>query len=144
MTLLEIEGLWDRDSKIDYSELGAEALSISMLHNKYRKILNREMAVLKKEKQKFSEMIRIKTEYYSGRLSTEELKGLGWPQFNLKVLRADLPIYLEADSDLIAMDSKIDLQQIKVDFLIDILKIIHNRSFHLNTAMEFLKFSNGK
>jgi homoserine acetyltransferase len=91
----------------------------------------------------YKRMFKIKTEYYSGRLSDEELKEYGWQAFDLKLIRQDMETYLNADKDLNDVLMKFNLQKEKVEALKDIIKSIHSRAFVIRDSIEFIKWSSG-
>jgi hypothetical protein len=71
------------------------------------------------------------------------LKELGWEPFDLKILRQDVDIYLEADKDLVELKNKMTMQEEKVEYLNSVLKGIMNRQFHIRDAIAWRKFMNG-
>jgi hypothetical protein len=72
-----------------------------------------------------------------------ELEDREWKQFDHRLLKQDLPRYIEGDADLIAMLIKIDYQQEKVNYLKAIIASINNRSFNINNAIKWRQFING-
>lgn len=143
MKLEEILELWSKDCKIDRGSLDAEALKIPELHHKYHKIYSQERMLLKKKQLEYKKLYRQKMEYYEGRISDEELSENGWDQFDLKVLKKDVPIYIEGDGDVVNHLINLQLQQEKCDLLKSILETIGSRSFHIRDAIEFLKWTQG-
>ena len=81
MKLEDIQELWRKDSEIDYTELGTESIRIPLIHDKYLKIFIDERIRLKGVEFELSKIVRIKTEYYSGKISQEELERHGWEQY---------------------------------------------------------------
>jgi hypothetical protein len=59
------------------------------------------------------------------------------------VLKADLPMYMDADQDIIKLSLKIGLQQEKIEFLVSIIKSLTNRGYNLKSAVDWQKFING-
>ena len=143
MKLEEILELWEKDSKLDNTELDKESLKIPSLHNKYLKIYTSENLFFKKMTHDFKEMERNKFEYYSGKMCEEDLKEQGWEQFDHKLLKQDIPRYLESDSDLIKMLLKIDYQKEKVETVKSIISSINGRSYHISNAIKWQQFLNG-
>ena len=115
LKLEEILALLETDSKVDTIELDKESLKIPSLHNKYLKIYTSENLQLKRMTHDFKEMERNKFEYYSGKMCQEELEEQGWEQFDHKLLRQDIPRYLESDLDMVNLLLKIDVQKEKVE-----------------------------
>jgi hypothetical protein len=143
LKLNEILALWETDSKVDSVELDKESLKIPSLHNKYLKIYSKENLQLKMMNHDFKEMERDKFEYYSGKMSKEDLYDRGWDQFDIKLLKQDIPRYLEADRELIRGLLKIDYQKEKVETVKSIMANINGRSFYINNAITWQKFLNG-
>ena len=141
--LESILALWEQDSKVDRLELDKESLKIPSLHNKYLKIYSTENLQLKKMVHELKELERNKFEYYSGKLSEEELNDFGWEQFDHKLLKQDIPRYLESDADIINLLLKIDYQKEKVEAVKSIMSNINGRSFNIGNAIKWQQFLNG-
>ena len=143
MKLEEILESWSKDSKIDNTELDKESLKIPSLHNKYLKMYTSENLLRKKMVHDFKERERDKFEYYAGKMCEEDLKERGWEQFDHKLLKQDIPRYLESDSELIKMLLKLDYQKEKVETIKSILSNINGRSFNISNAIKWQQFLNG-
>ena len=74
MKLEEIQELWNRDREIDYTELGTESIRIPLIHDKYLKIFTQEKIRLKSVEFEMLKLVRAKTEYYSGKMSKEDIE----------------------------------------------------------------------
>ena len=59
------------------------------------------------------------------------------------VLTKELENYIQADQDVIDKKLRLCIQQEKVNFLENILKQLHTRSFNIKNAIEFMKFQMG-
>lgn len=88
-------------------------------------------------------MHMLKREYYDGSMSEEELKRNGWRPYQLKVLRADLDKYIQADKDVIKMSLTIDFHTANANYLEDIIKTLHSRNFIIKSMIDVLKFQAG-
>lgn len=143
MKLEEIQSLWEEDSQIDRTELGEESLKISRLHNKYFKIFSNERLSLRKLEMDYKSLYKLKYQYYQGILSDEEYKELGWEPFQLKVLKQDIPVYIEGDEDIININLRIGLQSEKVSFVESIIKSISTRGYQINNVIAWEKFKVG-
>ena len=140
MTFEEIQAMWEQDSKIDPVELDTAALSIPTLHSKYLKIFSdykfkRKLAVLD-----LKQLNRRKFEYYAGRGSAEDYKE---EPFDLKVLKSDLPMYIESDSQVKELQMKIDMYDIIIEYLESVIRMINNRSYQIKNAIEWKSFIEG-
>lgn len=143
MKLEEIFELWDGDSKIDRTELGDAALDIPKLHHKYYQILINEKLTLRKFESELKQLKLDKYEFLT-QGPNEETKDKGWklPPKGM-ILKGDIPMYLEADSDIINLSLKIGLQNEKVELLESIIKSIMNRNFIIRAAIDWQKFTMG-
>jgi hypothetical protein len=75
---------------------------------------------------------------------TEETRDKGWelPAKGL-ILKQEMPMYMEADRDIIDLSLKIGMQQEKIDFLDSIIKSLTNRGYNIKSAIDFIKFTSG-
>ena len=100
MKLEDIQELWHKDREIDYTELGTESIRIPLIHDKYLKIFTDERIRLKGVEFELSKLVRAKTEYYSGKMSQEELERRGWEQYLGRLLKNEIANYIESDDDV--------------------------------------------
>ena len=100
MKIDDIKQIWEKDSKISQDDLATESLRTPSLHSKYYNIYVDEKLQLKKQETDHKYLRRLKYEYYLGRLSPEQIKKLGWDDFDLKILRGELDVYMESDIHL--------------------------------------------
>ena len=143
MKLEDIQELWHRDSEIDYTELGTESIRIPQIHDKYLKIFTDERIRLKGVEFELSKMVRIKTEYYSGKMSQEELERRGWEQYLGRLLKNEITNYIESDDDVIKLKQQLVVLQEKINYLDSVIRMINNRGFQIKNALDWLKFSHG-
>ena len=143
MKLEDIQELWHRDSEIDYTELGTESIRIPQIHDKYLKIFTDERIRLKGVEFELSKIVRTKTEYYSGKMSQEELERRGWEQYLGRLLKNEIANYIESDDDVIKLKQQLVVLQEKVSYLDSVIRMINNRGFQIKNALDWLKFTNG-
>jgi hypothetical protein len=143
MKIEEIVSLWDKDCKIDETELGDESTKIPVIHNKYLKIFIGENAQLKRMYAQRFKLKRKLSEYYLGELDKDDLKEIGREQFYKKLLKNEIETYIESDDEFIETNLKIALQEEKVHYIEAILKSINNRGFQIKNAIDWLRFTNG-
>lgn len=143
MDIETIYSEWAKDGEIDQTNVSRAVTDIPKLHNKYFKIYVDEGLKLKKLKAEYKILWKIKGEYYRGELDEEELKQHGWKPQPLRILKADVPSYLEADPEVIKKSLLIGLQEEKVAYLESIVKHISNRNFLLKTIVDWEKFRTG-
>jgi len=143
MKTSEITEMWDKDSKIDETELATESTKIPSVHNKYLKIFMEERLRLIQLKTELKKKRRVLFEYYLGELDQSELEAVGREQFYKKLLKNEVDMYIDSDDMLIEISHKIALQQEKVDYLESILKSINNRGFQIKNAIDWNRFITG-
>lgn len=143
MNMEIIKQMVETDLRIDGTELGDESIRIPMLHGKFLNIFHDESLVLRKLDADYRMLRKQKWEWYSGKLDEDQIKTLGWEPFATRILRQDMELYMDADSDLIRIGSKIDLQKAKVEYLDSVIKGINNRNWVIRNAIEWRKFMSG-
>jgi hypothetical protein len=143
MTLEEIYESWAKDGEIDQHNISNESANIPKLHNKYFQMYMQEGLKLKKLKADYKAFVKLKTEYYKAELTMEEMKEYGWEPQPLKILKQDIPTYVDADQDVINKSLRIGYQESIVDYLESIIKQITNRGFQLKTIVDWERFRTG-
>ena len=144
MKLEEIEKLWMVDANIDDSDLGREALNIPQLHAKWYAMLMEEKRIMYAFSIKKDELELILEGYYGKTLTMSELKELGLPDYpDKKILRPDIPKHIQTNPEMVKLNLKIAMQSDKIDFIKDILKQIHGRSFIIKDAIQWVIFQAG-
>jgi hypothetical protein len=144
LTTEEILSEWKKDSQVDRSELGDKSSSLSSYHSKYIEQLFLEKAKYIKQNSAFSKLKKLRWEYWNGLLSKTDLEANNWPPQSLKILRQDIPMYLEADDVLVDTQLRLSIQKEKVELLESIIKHIGNFGFNVRAAIEFEKFKFGQ
>ena len=140
MTLEELQSQADKDLVIDDTELDTESLRTPILHNKYLQYYNKFNLLLKKSQWEERTLQREKWEYYTGKSDPSVYKA---KPFDLKVLKNDVHIYINADEDIQKVQAKIVYQEAIVNYLEQILRMINNRSFTIKNAIEWRRFTSG-
>lgn len=143
MKLEDIRAAVEKDIAIDKTELGDESANIPQLHNKYLNMFHDERLMLQKLTANYKMLRKTKWEWMTGKLSQEQLEQLGWEPFQTRIMRQDLQLYMDADPQLNETESRIALQQEKVDYLESVLKGISQRHWVIRNAIEWRKFTQG-
>lgn len=143
MSIDEILELWDKHSKVDRTEIGDEALIVPKLHHTFYQILVKEKLILRKLEADLKQLKLDKYEFLT-QGPNEDTKDKGWrlPPKGM-VLKSDIPMYMDADEDVINLSLKIGYQQEKIELLDSIIKTIMNRGYLLKTALDWQKFTMG-
>jgi hypothetical protein len=142
MNIDEILELWEIDSKIDPADLDEEALKIAKLHHRYYEIFIKERLLLRKFESEMKKLKLDKVEFFSQGPNEETPKTWKLPPRGM-VLKSDIPMYLEADKEIIELSLKIGYQQEKVELLESIIKSFQYRGYNIKSAIDYRKFTMG-
>ena len=140
MDLSELQSEVDRDIKIDDTELDIESIRTPQLHNKYLKYYTKYSLQLRRVRDDYKTLHRVKWEYYTGKADPSVYQA---EPFDLKILKSDVGIYLDADKDLQALGQKEAYLEIVVNYLEKILREINNRNWTIRNTIEWKKFIHG-
>ena len=119
--------MWQKDCQIDDTKLDVELLKIPNLHSKYFGFYNDECLQQKKFYYEKKRLLKLKTIYYAGKMSQEELEDLGWEPFMFKIIKGYEPrieTYLAGDNDLIKASDKIVDKSLKFNKTDDIINYL--------------------
>ena len=143
MKFEEIQKLWSGDCEIDETELSQESVKIPQLHNKYLIIFHDERLRLRTMRFDHSKLLKVKREYFSGRMDATELEAYDWEPFQYKLLKADVQEYIDADDDIIEGKKKLSLQEEKVEYLESVVKSLTNSGYLIKNAIDWKRFTEG-
>ena len=130
----------ERDIKIDDTELDLESIRTPQIHNKYLKMFTKHSLQHKKLQDDYKVLYRVRWEYYTGKAPPEVYAE---NPFELKVLRTDVGIYMEADKDLQQLGQRMAYTKQIVEYLERILREINNRNWTIRNTIEWKKFLHG-
>ena len=139
--LVSLQGMWEKDSKIDPDNLHTESLNIPCLHAKYFDLYNTIFLLRKKAEQQRKNIRHERYEYFSGKADPEVYVE---NPFGKKIRGKDMmQKYLDADEKLSNCSLKIDYYETMLVYLESILKMISNRTFQIKNSIEFMRFNSG-
>jgi Recombination, repair and ssDNA binding protein UvsY len=140
MSIEEILSLWEVDSRIDSTNLGAAARDAPQLHHRYWKLLLSCRRQLRSAEADLKRLRLRKYEFYTQGPAREDRVKLP-PQG--KILKADAQKYVEADPEVQEKYREHALLQDEHELLESILQKIGNFSHLVHNALEWEKFSQG-
>lgn len=140
----EIVTLWNSDCIIDRANLSLAAIKIPQLHNKYFKLFSVERLNYKRHEESLKEIKRVKWEYYQGTLDINVIIENGWDQWQKKLLRTDIPLYVDADKDIINKKMQLAAAFEKVDLIESIIKQITSMQWIIKAAIDWERFQAGE
>ena len=141
MNIDELYNEIERDLKIDDTELDLESIRTPQLHNKYLKLYTTHSLQLKRLQDEYKVLYKEKWEYYTGKASPDTYRE---KPFDIKVLRADIGIYIDSDIDLQQLSQKVAYTKQIADYLERILREINNRNWTIRNTIEWKKFLHGE
>lgn len=140
--LEELLSEWKKDSEIDRTEPGRELLNIPKLHSKYLNILSHYRQLMRSVEFKYAETKRVKWEYYTGKLTKEQLDELGWEPFQF-VLKSDISTNIEGDKDLNRLLAAKAMHEEIVRACESIMKELQSRTYQLKAFIDYERFIQG-
>ena len=143
LKLEEILKSWETDADIDQTEPGKELLKIPKLHGKYLDSLIKHKMASKKANFDYLRMRKLKWEYYTGKLSKDELQELGWEPFQF-TRKSDVSFYLESDTDLIKLLEKKIYHEEVVSVIESIMSEVKQRAWELKSFIDWERFIGGQ
>ena len=144
MTLEDLLVMWEADAGIDDNYLGEAATATPKLHAKYLKILVDSKLRLTKLEADYNSLRKLKFRYYRGELSRDELKDLGWDQWQYnKPLKTEMDEFLKGDEDLSKIQLRVDYMSTMVYTIESIMTQIKSRDFQLSNGIKWKQFLAG-
>jgi len=142
-TLEQILKMWEKDSVIDQTEPSKELIKIPMYHSKYVAVLTKHRIAKQKAHFDYLRMRKVKWEYFTGKLSKEELEEHDWEPFQF-ALKSDITTYLEADKDLIKLLEKKVYHEEAISVIESIMQELKQRTWQLRDFISWEKFVAGQ
>jgi len=140
-TITDIQNEWSHDADIsNESLLDKDSMAIPRLHAKYCIMLND----VKEEILNAQFDIDIREHeaklFYGGKEIPDHYKN---ELLGHKILKSEISDWMAVDPYIVRARVKLERLRIMKEFLTEILKMLQLRSYHLNTALEAMKFYQG-
>lgn len=144
MTIDDLYEMWETDCSIDENHLDRESIASSKLHSKYLRLLIQHKMKIAALQAEYNNLRQKKFRYYRGEMPRDELKELGWDQWQgVKPLKNELDQFLQGDSDLIKITLKIEYIKVMIEALESIMNQIKARDWQIKNAISFKQFIAG-
>jgi len=143
MNLEDLKNNITKDSIVDDTELGKEAIRTPQLHGKYLNILSDLKLTLGKQVNDLAVLKLRLWKIYTGKASQEELQEWGEEASDLTLLKTDVERFIEADKKVIDLKAKVLLNETKVKMVEEFIKALNNRNFLIKSAIDWYKMSQG-
>ena len=138
MNLETIQEMWEKDSKIDDVMLDESSLKIPQLHQKYLTLYNEFSLLSRKTKQQLKTLEHKKWLYYSGKEVPDDAE-----PFPYKVIKSDIQNWMGVDKDIQTMEMKVEYYDVILNSLTEILRQVHQMTYHIKQCIEWRRFVNG-
>lgn len=141
MNLEKIQEMWETDSHMDMDNLHDESLKIPQLHQKYYTLYTTFKLLRTKNLDSLAKMKLERYNFYSGKAPAEAYVDEPFPY---KVRdKESMTLHLNADEKLSKLNLKAEYNDTVIEYLEDILRMIHNRGYQVKNSIDFLKFQAG-
>lgn len=140
MTLEQVLEEWATDSQLPRNNLDEASRQTPKLHAKYLTLLSQTKLRLKKAEMDQKKLLKLKWEWYNGKMPEEKIKELGWdfdPLNGLKIMKGEMDYYYDSDTEI--QESELKIQYLIT--LIDTLKeIVNNLNWRHQTISNMIRW----
>ena len=144
VTIEQLTEMWREDAIMDETEPGRELMKIPILHSKYLTIMSYHNMVVRKIMSDYNKKRLFLTQYLSGEFNNEEdLAEIGREPVMKKILRQDMPMYLDADKELVELLLRKCLHEEIVAFSTSVLREPTRPTIQLRSFIDWEKFTGG-
>ena len=141
MLLSNLQIFAEKDLKLNRNDLALESLRTPEIHNVWMKYLSIEKLSLYNLENKYNILYKKRWDFYLGNATAEEYAE---NPFSKKVIRGDINIYINADIEICKLLLKVKLAEEKVNFILETIKQINGRNWHIGNAIKWKTFINGE
>lgn len=126
---------------MDMDNLHDESVKIPQLHQKYFTLYTTIKLLRTKGFDTLAKTRLERYNYYSGKAPAEAYVDEPFPY---KVRdKESMTMHLNADEKLGKIKLKVEYYDVMIEYLEDILKMIHNRGYQIKNSVDFLRFQAG-
>lgn len=143
-TIDDLHEQWAKDSIIDSTKLGEEAINTPHIHSKYLRYLTDTRLIHRKVESSYQILKSKKVKYYRGEMTREELLENNWNQYQgIKPLKSDMDSVLDNDPDMIKISEKLEYYKTFVSAIEFIMKELNSRHWAIRSGIDYQKMQNG-
>lgn len=140
-TLDQLQSMWKADCGFDEDNLDKESLRSASLHAKYLDHYVENKLKLAKLNADMANLRRVKSKYYRGEMTKEELQQYGWEQWLYnKPLKSEMDEVLDGDVDICNLKVKVEYIASIMYYLESVLHQIKSRDWQIKNCLEYKKF----
>lgn len=132
---------WEKDAKIDKTQLDDESVKVPKLHSKYLGYFMDAKTVKSRYLAKIEAIRKEKEMYYSGQATSDVYKD---KPFDTKLrTKAGIERHVETDPEVVGIRQKVEYIDNILEGVSFILEQIKWRSQHIKNALDFMRFTSG-
>lgn len=144
MDMKELQNLVTETTKpIDLADLAVESSRTPYLHGRFINILSDLRIEEKNIDLRMKKIIKRKWLWMNGKASPEQLAEWGYEPFQLKLLKQDFDMFLEADDEFSQLLEKQKENKAMIETCLEMLKSMNNRNFTIRSIVDFQKMTYG-
>lgn len=144
MTIDTLMESWATDSMIDRQNLDISSIRTANLHQKYLDQLTLHKVKIFALEKKYLELKGIKSRYYSGQMTKDELEQHGLMQYQYKApMKSEMDRLLETDKDLLDIKDRIANYTYCFEYCEEVIKALRDRNYQIRAAIDFMRFQSG-
>jgi hypothetical protein len=136
----KIQKMWKEDSRINPDDLHNESLKVPELHSKYYEMFTNIMLLKKSAEEEKNITKHKRYEFYTGKANPEEYEDVCQKKIRDK---SHLDLCLNADEAITKLNLKIEYYNTVLDYLSDIIKMIHSRTYQIKNSIDAQKIIMG-
>ena len=126
----------------DISKLDTEVLQIPYQYGKWINIMAMEKLYYKKYVGKLKWLKNKKFDYYRGYPNDEYMEGKISPK--KCETNAIAQSRVDSDDEVLKYEDKVTVQEVKLEAIADVLKLINTKGWNIKHAIDYLKFKNAE
>ena len=146
MTLEQLLEEWAADSQLPKNNLDETSRQTPALHAKYLTLLSNAKLRMKKAEMDQKKLLRLKWEWYNGKMPEEKIKELGWeydPLNGLKIMKGEMDYYYDSDKEIQESELKIQYLKTMIDTLNEIVNNLNWRHQTIGNMIRWRVFEAG-
>ena len=128
------------DLKIDRTDLSEESLKTPKIHAQWIFIHIELKKKIREMQFKYDKLYRDRWLYYNGKATADVYKE---EPFDLKILKTDIKIFLDADEKLVEVKEKLEELKDALDLVEKVVAELNRRSFHIKNAIDVIRWEQG-
>ena len=138
--LKELKEKAKKDLQIDRTDLAEESLKTPKIHSQWIFIHISLKKKIREMQFQYDKIYKERWLYYNGKATADVYKQ---EPFDLKILKTDIKIFLDADEKLKEIQEKLEDLKDALDLVERVITELNRRSFHIKNAIDVIRWESG-